>query len=635
MKYMNIIKLLSVLLCIGMLLTACAAKDGDSETTGEAPETSAPAEQPAEIPDEALLEGVEAKLENFFKLDASADSSLSTAIRPLNKVDSATKSGKLVVYETRKIDAQNNVTETYDIFNTDEGKVVLTLTSTYANGDYDTFDWDNLIVKEHLVDKNADPDEYIFEAEKDKNYPSNVMSVSVEGSVINYIVVKKATVTSIDEQTRKANPEGAVYEIATTYTYYDIAGAKIAEFNYEPNVNCGYTTAFFGNVKAIFDEETGKLIKSYNYELENKIGSYDYETEKYGYFFNESEAGEFIEVYNKQTEQMLYRYHLDINYISYNLFLLHNGDMLIQYSSTVVDEGDPYDFYDASENAYKKYAHEIFDVTEGKATKIELPFLVNSLAHGEDMADVYKADGITVTENVRNIAKVTPIENKLMGDSEVMVFDNNMSVLFELERIIPEHSFDGAAYPILGFKLLASGEYLVNLSTTVPATKAIVKPDGTVRSYIKSGWTVADGFVYDNAAKVIYDYDLNILYKLVDDDRKYDREYDFVNIIGGNIVLKVKDADNMGVKYVFEKAENSSGYTIKSLFDGKKVEFQAMQDNYFTVKDEAGRYILYNASFEHMLTSENAIAVYEMEDYFVVETYSSVLGQYIIYTVKE
>ncbi len=639
MKYLNIMTLLSVLLCICMVFASCDQKT-EPETEPDSTETNPP--EVVEIPDEALLSGVAGDRSSFFEHLIPAEDSFSTAVRPLNRVDSAERVGTVVKYTTKKVDAQNNVTETYEIFNTEDGKTVLTLTNTYVNGNYDSFDWDDLIVKEHQVDTDAADDRYVFEIENDKKYPSSVMDVTPVELMVDpwsgmyevYIVVKQATVTPVDEETRKENPEGAVYVIETQYTYYDIGGTKITESDYPVVVNAGYNgMIYFGNVAVLFDDETGKISRMYNAETELQITQYDYETEKYGYFFGTSQRGRYFELYNKQTQELLYCYDLDVNYQYTEEFLLHNGDMLIQYYS-VVEEGEPYNYDNGTE--YGKYAHTLFDASTGVATEIELPYLIYGLYLGEDISEVLADDGIVLTANARNVAQVIPIENKMAKNPEVVIFDNDLSVLYTVDRVTPAHRFDGYIN-YFGYKILANGDYLVDVDN-IDGHQAIVKADGTVRSYIDEDCIVGDDFVISADRRRIYDYDMNLVYDFDDEDRSYfDRRYVYEDegegMIGGTIVLRADGDDSMSVKYALTKT--TDGYEIKSLFDGKKVDFYGVSDHYFQVIDEAGSYTLYNASFGHILTSENPINVYEADEQYILETQSDVLDQTVIYTVNQ
>ena len=654
MKFSVILKLFSVLLCVCMLFVACdnPTNEADSDETASATETSGETgtennnetdtenETEAEIPDEELLSGITANRDNFFKLFTPSTSAISTAVRPLTKVDKAVLNGNVVIYSTKTIDTKNNVTEKFDVFNTDEGKTVLSVSTTYQNGDYDDFDWDNLIVKEHEEVKSNGDGTYRIEQSQEKMYPSSVLEVTCEScNEIPYILVKSAEITEIDEATREENPDGGVYQIAVKYTYYDIFGTKITESNTKLSVDVypswGYSdNVRFGNVIAVFDPETGRMIRSCDENDRQLIAAYDDETDKYGFFFGRSYLGtQYVEIYNKQTGELLDRYYTDENYILGVPFVIHNGDILIQLFN-IVEEGDPYDYYYGGN--YCTFTTVLYDVSECKADVIDFPYVISSLERGENIAEDLNSQGIAITENVRNIGVVYPIENKLRGDAEALVFDNDMSVLYRIDRIIPEQAFD-SEYLELGFKVLKNGDYLVSLNTAIPSVNyAIVKPDGTIRAYLKDTYTLGDDFIYDSATEKIYDYDMNLVLQLGDSDTDYD-PYIFDRVIDGTFMLVRESAkyNEYATRYSVKKSGNS--YEISALFNGQKVSIESdSSDAYVLVHEEQTlNYVLYNTNMEHILTSENVINVYEGDGYFTLSTYSNVLKQTLIYTVTE
>ncbi|MGM9643905.1 MAG: hypothetical protein ACI3X1_02345 [Eubacteriales bacterium] len=654
MKFSIILKLFSVLLCVCMLFVACdnPTNEAGSEETTSVTETAGETgtennnetETEAELTDEELLSGVTANRDNFFKLFTPNTSAISTAVRPLTKVDKAVMSGKVVLYTTKTIDAKNNVTEKIDVFNTDEGKTVLTVSATYQNGDYDDFDWDNLIVREYDEIQNIGDSEepnYVIVHVQEKKYPSSALEVSLESCYgLPYILVKSADIKAIDEATREENPDGGVYQIDVKYTYYDIFGTKITESNTELSVSScqssmwNPTNAIFGSIVAVFDPETGRMIRSCDENDRQLIGAYDDETDKYGYFFGRSYLGaQFVEIYNKQTGELLDRYYFDDHYLMSQSFVLHNGDILIQQANPV-EEGDPYDYY--YDGNYYAFTSVLFDVSERKADVIDFPYVVYWLERGENIAASLNSQGIAITDNVRNIGVVYPIENKLQGDAEALVFDNDMSVLYRIDRIIPEHAFDSEALE-LGFKVLKNGDYLVSLNTNIPSVSyAIVKPDGTIRTYLKDTYTLGDDFIYDSATAKIYDYDMNLVLQLGDSNTNYD-PYVFDRVIDGTFILVRESQMNNAYAERYSIEKSSDSYEINSLFEGQKVSIESdSSDAYVLVREEKTQnYVLYNTAMEHILTSENVINVYEGDGYFTLSTYSNVLKQTLIYTVTE
>ena len=646
MKYMNIIKLLSVLLCIGMLFIACdkgdTAQGTDEVVTGEPTETEVTTdemteEMTEEITEEALLENVEPKFEKFFEILTDEGVELTTATRIDGEVHSYDSYGNIIVVKNSDIDTKNNVVETFSVYNTMIGEMVLTTTNTYFNGNYSMFDWDDIMVKEDIV--FVDNGYGYVQSDITAKYPESIMDVSVnEYWEIVYITVKQAKITPIADEVRDENPEGCVYEIETVYTYYDVYGNLITQSNSAVDVDYNYNVMLisgsddyiinFGAVVAYFDGETGKLIKTFALDNEKVIGPYILETEKYGYYrgYSSSVAGlgytGSLYVVDKATGEMTHHFYFDNNYQIADSFILHNGDLLVQYIN-VVEHDDAYDYYDSESDSYYEIAHVIFSADDGVTTKIEFPYYIRNLSHGQDFAEMYDLEdsNIGITENARNIGYVYAINNRILGELDLMVFDNDMSVLYSLERIVPEHAFNIDSP--FGFELLANGDYLVDLNGIV-ATKAIVKADGTVRAYLDYDMHVAGGYVYDD--DYVYDYDLNKVFEL-----RY-AEYSVVGEIFGELVLSKRwdDTDYISL-YTLEEQEYEE-ILSPSLWIASEVQLETVTDEYMIVRRSSDdKYVLYNEKLQEILVTYNVMNMVEYNGGYLVSTY--IEGYYVLYAI--
>ena len=230
---MNIIKLLSVLLCIVMLFAACAKTD-EGENQSEAESTNTEAEVDTQT-EEAPLTDVSPEFGSFFEMVEKTEP-LMQAVRVEGPIVSSDRNKNFFVLKTEDIDVKNNVTEEYALYNAVTGAVTLNLTNTYFNGDYDQFSWGDLMVKE-TVGFEQGTDGTFVKVENSKKYHETYLDVYIDsiGSYYYestpYVVVRRATVTPIDEAVREENPDGCVYKIVTKYQYYDVYGNLIAESN--------------------------------------------------------------------------------------------------------------------------------------------------------------------------------------------------------------------------------------------------------------------------------------------------------------------------------------------------------------------------------------------------------------------
>ena len=229
MKYTNLIKLLSVLLCAIMLFTACNgggnaatdAKTGSDATTNETGSAtdSGTENNAGDNTDAVTLPGVigpvEPILKNFFTVGtAPVWKELGVATRLDGDCVSKTEDDTVIVLRKATIDHLNNVKETFTVYNTVLATTVLTLEHSYENGNYGAFSWNR--------DTYSNP-KLIF---PDTKMKVEVDTVSGYGEDLPYIKVSKATIVAIDEKVFEEN-EGNSHEVKFAYDYYDIGGQLI------------------------------------------------------------------------------------------------------------------------------------------------------------------------------------------------------------------------------------------------------------------------------------------------------------------------------------------------------------------------------------------------------------------------
>ena len=650
MKYMNIIKLLTVLLCIGMLFVACdnAEAEGSEEVTTEATdvagedtgvesetqsatetETAAPTEVPTK---EELLESVEAKFENFFEELEAESGELTSVERIEGTIVGFTDS--IVIIKESDIDVKNIVTETYKVYNLLTGEVVLTLTDDYFNCEHDDFNFNTddfrVFEKSVLVD-NGDGT-YSSDTVSDKTYRESYMKVSIYSQGVSCIIVSQAEVTPIDDATREENPEGCVYKVETKYSYYDAYGTLVAESNTALNVsNWSYSSSsdmvalLFGLEIAYFDVESGKFIRKVESIAEDTVEVYRYENDRYGYYstsrgnYNQYTTY-FMDIVDKISGKVL-RYHFDNAYQSRNVFYLHNGDVVIQYRNSVNEE-DPYDYYryDGANFYYYAIKTVILNAENGNETVIEKPaFYISSLLTGEEFSeikDIAKVNGVEITANTRNLALVQHITNGVISDVyDVVVLDNDLSVIYTFEKIIDQQKFETIGF---GYSPLANGDKLVYIGSA-DAPYAIVDPDGTVRAYLASNMRVVGNYVADDSK--LYDYDLNLICNFGE------KGYTVIDLFGECVFYCEKDGRCMRFTVVDEKI------ILEDIFE-YKVSFVNSDDDYaIFYNTETQKYTLYNESMTPMLASSGYISIYSIDDgVYLVRTYAG--DEYTCYVLK-
>lgn len=644
MKYMNIIKLLSVLLCIGMLFVACdSAKNDETQATDTATEagtvaeaesdtsTEAPTEAPTEEP---LLENVEDKFENFFEIIKDEENAaISDAERIDGEVVDWDSGVRFILMKSSDVDTMNTVTDTFKLYNMLSGEITLTVENKYFNGDYDAFDWDDIMVKKTFTFE-ASGNGYV-QKDSTLKYPESIVEVEInEAGRVPYVLVKEAKITPMDEATAAANPEACAYVIVTTYTYYDVYGNKITSapdqlyvsnlINYRETLS-----VLFGTTVAYFDAETLMPLGSSSAVNDLISNIYDHETDAYGYFLNgENNVAAlgtvyYFDVIDKASGETAYRYYLDNNYEIAKTFVLHNGDILIQYENEV-EEKDSYDYAIDAEEFYD-IAHFIFSVKDGSVTEIDLPYCIQYMMDGETFSEaLYLEDqGLATTANARNVAIVNYIGDGIYEDGDLVVFDNDMSVLFKLDRIVPEHKIE--ADVALGITILANGDYLVELDDVV-TDRAIVTRDGKVRAYLTSDMKVYGNYVVKDSN--VYDYDLNHICDLDEES------YKVVGEIFGELIV-AEDGVDLELEYAkccIFKVDNDGKASFERLF-GDDVKLVEITDEYVIIqREEDDKYILYNEEFESILVTYDSMSVVEFNDSYIVTTH--IKGEVILYELN-
>ncbi len=622
MKYMNIIKLLTVLLCIGMLFVACdnAETEGSEEVTTEAietpteesttePVTEAPTEPETE---EQLLSGVAGKFESFFE-DLAADTAELTTAERLEG-DIYEYYGDLIIFRSSEIDVNNKVTETYKVYNVETGKEVLAVTDDYFNGNYDDFDFtaDDFRVFENTVLATDDGgNTYYPVTESEKTYRESYLSVSTGWYYMPYIVVAKAEITPIEEEVREENPDGCVYKVAVSYAYYDAHGNLITESNSRLSVfgdgSRDVIVLAFGNTVAYFNSETYELIGTSDMVNEYGLGAFEYQNDRYGYHREQTTylldgSISFMDIEDKRTNEVR-RYYFDNAYQFHEVFYLHNGDVAIQYVS-VVSEDEPYDFYENYNGDFNFYRHKIviLSVDDGTETVVENPaFYINDMMTGEEYAEyVDLADNnlLKITANTRNVARICVIKDGVaMEADDIAVLDNDLSILYTYEKIIEQQKFDGLK---LGYTVLGNGDMLVSINSE-DTPYAIVTSDGTVRSYLAYYMSVVGEYVTDGSA--LYDYDMNLVCSYAQKD------YRVIELFGECVFVSDKDGRYM----TFEVS--GSQIILEDLIDDEGMILIETNEGYAIFQDvNTGKFTLYNESMQAILVSSGYMNVYSLED---------------------
>lgn len=656
MKKINLIKLLSVLLCAVIVLAACetATGNGDSATTGTETEASTETRETEEQTTEAETETetrapVEPVLENFLGISSVTRwDNISTAERIDGEVVDVSDDDSIMVVRTADVDIKNIVTEKFTVYNATLKKVVLTVENKYSGSERydDTFDFDNV-------------DNSVMGYYGEFKLSESIMKadvVNVDG--INVIRVSRAALTPIDKEELKDNDYyGYLYEVDIDYDFYDIAGTKIITTKYDNaygwgdgNSVCIDFLTSYGYAEAVFNADSMRLVRVTSDITGVAWGGFDAENDNYVYYLNgdrRSALGyyeRYIDVYSKTTGERVIRHYCEYA-DDMQACVLENGNVLIIYVNTLdTSSKEPADIYD--DNVKYTYKMQILNVKNGKLTDVDLDYVIIGLLDRDTLEETLalRNRGITLTENVINVAVACPIKNKQLDitSCKLLFVDNNMDIMFEMESIVPEHRFGSENwYDVfdLGFEALANGDYLVSLYDVVQS-QAIVKKDGTVRSYLTSDCKVIGNYVVSQSG--VYDYDMKLLYKFGTGDGDY-KLADFTTGIGDHIIVKKEiDTGNGESKIEYFKLEFTDGgensVTFTKLFKNDAEIIEDVSDNasyVITKNEDTELYSLYNAELKLILKAEQ-IQVFESDGGYVAAVEYHLDGEDIIrlYTLK-
>lgn len=629
MKYVNLIKLLSALLCAVLLFSACSdpAEPDDTESVDSSSEAEDTTEPESEERDPDPI------LKNFFE-NKYTQPILKDAERLEGEYDKSSANGTLTVFRELDVDFLNNRTVTYTVYNAYLEKTVLTIGNTYADGVFDTFDWNNI----HINEEDMIPD--VNGEKRIPKYPESVMEIKLHqlptsgAQELSLIEVRKATITPIEEEVVEEN-EGDFYTVKIVSEFYDMAGEKILSLdvthlgllNYLPNVSSHSNSLRFNlyGCAVTLNAEDGTLLSVVNSDNEVVFRGYDVENETYGYYLEGAMNGVFgvmnryVEVYDKEKNECVLHYDLDASDSTVKT-VLSNGNLMIQYQKLVDGEnGASYSYWDESTDRYYSVDTYIVKVPTGDVMKVECDYVFSGIYDRDTFAKIIdlEKDGILVSENAANIGLGMQIKDQKIDEDDlgILVLNNSGKVIFKMDKIIPEHDIDFIYSGRLGYRVLSTGDYLVTLDTVVQGvTHAITTADGKVRSYLKTDeakW-IADTFIVLEDG--VYDHDRKLVYSFAEEELQREA------VIGSKILVS-KLVEEERLFFELTKGEEGELVLSEALFESEVVTVASSNVDYLILKNaETGKYTMYNAYLEHVLTTHGEMNVTVRDGKYLVRT---------------
>ncbi len=233
-------------------------------------------------------------------------------------------------------------------------------------------------------------------------------------ATVKYNIVTVGEDAAIVTETK----EGSDGKTETTYKLYDSQG-EIASIS-SPDYKAIGALVIFGDAMYIADAKTGALSKFGDYAPYAAIPNvYAYNDE----FIFETYSDD-INVYSRETLELLSNYTKPSYASNYDFFILNNGNILIQYMVEYERYGDE-DDYDVLLNGYQKMdlLTLIMNPENGKIKDIDCDYIVTELEARslKYPGDDYDYFGI-LDEDIENIALLKPIEDKRINSDEKALF---------------------------------------------------------------------------------------------------------------------------------------------------------------------------------------------------------------------
>lgn len=393
--------------------------------------------------------------------------------------------------------------------------------------------------------------------------------------------------------TEAENPEDALEE--TTYYAYDAMGKEIAKTDDKDGFDAPFTLGdmvVFEMVAYDVDDETGLFTKEMEIPEYVLIDDEDIYME-----WND-------EYYYVKTERSVFVYDHSFNYVSawvapsyvsvHGIFVLNNGDVMIQYANELDEEAKEFDYYTTQNRESVKYdlVTLIMRAKNGNVKDVDMKYIVSYVMTNQTLYDE-QDDNNMFNDSFDNVAWVYPIVNQRVDRSaaaeDVVLMSDKGKIKKSLKLVdgqiadIPEKIADD----VYVVEMLHGGYALVNL-------------DGDVLKMINSGADMRLMGQYLVSETKIYDLNLEVIYNLKENDATLLEEID------GVLFVQEGDEDEYTV-YSFCGGAKKTVYSYSAEAE-ENDEFYTTSMGYVLI-DSEGTHTYYNANGKELLTTDGWLQV--------------------------
>ncbi len=471
--------------------------------------------------------------------------------------------------------------------------------------------------------ENSDSDELyhseefliFFKVETDGNITQKVFSLR-SGSVILELKNTKDTFYSVefveDELTDEDQPVFIVTKTVidteaeedvdpeVTYILYDATAQEVAKSEIASDVEVVADYIIFDYVAYTADKD-GKLTKAFDVPEYMNVDFIVYYNDVYFYSGDESGVYVYDTQFNRVSAWFVPEYD-DASIYDLDMFILNNGDILVQYMVVLDEDAAKYDITIVKDGETLKLdlVSVLVSAKNGKAKTLELEYVIDNLESNYDLYDEDEDDNV-FTDGFENIAYISPIvDGKILkspADKDVVLMNNKAKITKSLKVV----DYQVAEVPTK----ISDGRYAVS---TLDGGMVVIDEKGKVIHSINNFDFSNIVGAYFIGERAIYDMNLEVAYDLAV------KNVEVIQVIGDTIFVK-KGTDK---EYSIISLCDGEEKTVYTYTKDTKKEFKFADGMYYLV-DEDGNYEYFNEKGESLvkITAEHAVFA-TSEEYGVV-----------------
>lgn len=295
------------------------------------------------------------------------------------------------------------------------------------------------------------------------------------------------------------------YKTSYTYTLYTALGAKVAESSTRSEVVPTVVNEDFILIGGALYSAKDDVVTKVMDKLFVDIPYYDYKTDKFYYEEVEGYDGIYINVYDtsfKLVKQVVGPYDAS----NTNMFVLSDGNILIQSVFPVIDGDYDIEFISEGMNGAVQYKYDlvttVYNVETGETKEFNVNYMVNYLENklDEDFVETFVADKIDNFANIVEIVDKKIDENKSVYAS---IRTSDLRLIGYLAQEVPEQV--GYATLVAENRFIvedkAGKSYLINEKGELIGEVTDVYPNGPESMFLDATGTK----LYDADLKLVFD----------------------------------------------------------------------------------------------------------------------------------